>query len=49
MQNHKHRNKIAYRGQLREVIGQGSNKYQIKYGRKILTLMVDPYSGAVSQ
>lgn len=46
---HIHREAIAYRGERREVIGQGSNKYQIKLGRKIITLMVDPYSGAVSQ
>lgn len=45
---HIQREFIAYRGERREVIGQGSNKYQIKFGRKILTLSVDTFSGAVS-
>ena len=49
MTNHTHRNFISYKGQRREVIGQGSNKYQIKFGRKTLTLMVDAFSGSVSQ
>ena len=45
---HTHREFISFRGERRKVIGQGSNKYQIKFGRKTLTLKVDSFSGSVS-
>ena len=45
---HIHRNKVSYRGEMKEVIGQGSNKYQIKYKRKLITIMIDPFSGSVA-
>jgi len=45
---HLHRESISYRGERREVIGQGSNKHQIKFKRQTLTLMVDSFSGSVS-
>lgn len=46
---HIHREKIAYRDSMRKVIGQGSNKYQIKYKKEIITLIVDPYIGSVAR
>jgi hypothetical protein len=45
---HLHREFVSYKGERREVVGQGSNKYQIKFGRKVLTLTVDNFSGSVS-
>lgn len=45
---HTHRNFISYRGERREVIGQGLNKYQIKFGRKVLTLKIDAFNGSIT-
>lgn len=45
---HIERRRIAYKGQVREVLSQSNNQYQIKFGRKTITVKVDPYNGAVT-
>lgn len=45
---HIERKRIAYRGETREVLSQSNNQYQIKFGRKTITVKIDPYSGSVS-